>query len=73
MAWAGLGAAYSTGKGVSADLAQGYFWLRLAVAAEVPQADELLGQLEPHLTDSQRGEAERLLEEWRRAHPAPAE
>jgi TPR repeat protein len=63
-----LGAMYYFGQGVSQDYIQAAIWLILAKAGGVEQANKGLSLLELEMTPAQITEAQRLANQWWKAH-----
>ena len=64
-----LGIMYMGGEGVPEDRVQAHKWLELGASSGDGEAHAVLASLETKLTNAELGEAQRLAEEWRQAHP----
>ena len=65
---AALGVAYLRGAGVPVDPVRAYAWLEMSAPA-IPEARELLKDLEPTLSAGDLTHARRLIAEWENEAP----
>jgi len=59
-----VGRLYAAGRGVAADLTQGYKWLTIAYLRGMTTLSDELAELRQEMTEPQVVEAERLAIEW---------